>query len=58
MSVSCTLAGMAERGEKMGTILFILARLIGKIDAPNDLLILCFLISLDSIALASFLKKE
>ncbi len=42
----------------MGTILFILARLIGKIDAPNDLLLHCFLISLDSIALASFLKKE
>jgi hypothetical protein len=42
----------------MGTILFILARLVGKIDTPQDLLILCFLISLDSIALASFLKKE
>jgi hypothetical protein len=51
-------ADKAERGEDMGTILFILARLIGKIDAPNDLLMLCFLISLDSIALASFLKKE
>ncbi|MDD5557505.1 MAG: hypothetical protein PHN82_09700 [bacterium] len=42
----------------MGTILFILARLIGKIDSPNDLIMLCFLISLDSIALAAFLKKE
>jgi hypothetical protein len=42
----------------MGTILFILARLIGKIDTPQDLVLLCFLISLDSIALANFLKKE
>ena len=42
----------------MGTILFVLARLIGKIDSPFDLLLLCFLISLDSIALSNFLKKE
>jgi len=42
----------------MGTILFILARLIGKIDTPQDLVLLCFLIALDSIALANFLKKE
>ncbi len=42
----------------MGTILFILARLTGKIDTPQDLLLLCFLISLDSIALANFLKKQ
>jgi hypothetical protein len=42
----------------MGTILFIIARLIGKIDAPNDIVLLCFLLSLDSIAIATFLKKE
>ncbi|MCX6355169.1 MAG: hypothetical protein NTZ78_09740 [Candidatus Aureabacteria bacterium] len=42
----------------MGTILFVLARLIGKIDTQQDILFLCFLIALDSIALANFLKKE
>jgi hypothetical protein len=42
----------------MGTILFIIARLIGKINSPFDLVLLCFLISLDSIAIANFLKKE
>jgi hypothetical protein len=42
----------------MGTILFILARLLGKIDSPFDLVLLCFLLSLDSIAIAVFLKRE
>ncbi|MDP8246642.1 MAG: hypothetical protein P9M00_00735 [Candidatus Tritonobacter lacicola] len=42
----------------MGTILFLILRLIGRIDFGEDLLVLCFLVSLDSIALSKFLSKE
>lgn len=42
----------------MGTILFLILRLIGRIDFGEDLIILCFLVSLDSIALSKFLSKE
>ena len=42
----------------MGTILFLILRLIGRIDFAEDLLILCFLVSLDSIALSKFFGKE
>ena len=41
----------------MGTILFLILRLVGKIDFSEDLLVLCFLVSLDSIALSRFLGK-
>ncbi len=42
----------------MGTILFLILKLMNKIDSPEDLIVLCFLISLDSIALCKFLGKE
>ncbi len=38
----------------MGTLFFILLNLTRVIDLPYDLLFLCFLMSLDSIALAIF----
>lgn len=45
----------------MGTILFIVLRLINLINTPVDLPIVCLLISIDSIgvpALIKFLKKS
>ena len=45
----------------MGTIIFIILRLAGLIDTRMDWVILCFLISLDTIgmpALVSMVKKR
>ncbi len=36
----------------MGTLLFIYIRVTGIVEFPYDMLILCFLVSLDSIAVA------
>jgi len=35
----------------MGTVLYVVLRLMGRIDASTDLVNLCFLVSLDSIVL-------
>lgn len=42
----------------MGTILFVILRLIGVINTPVDLPIVCGLISLDSIALRPIVIKN
>lgn len=45
----------------MGTILFIIFKLTGLIDTPVDYPLLCFLISLDSIAVPQLIglyKKQ
>ncbi|MFH1576925.1 MAG: hypothetical protein ABID35_05240 [Candidatus Margulisiibacteriota bacterium] len=40
----------------MGAILFVILRLIGLVNTPMDLPILCALISLDSIGVPAVLK--
>jgi len=40
----------------MGTILFLIIRLVGKIDTPYDVVFLCFLISLDSLVVTNVIS--
>ena len=42
----------------MGTILYVILRLCKVIDFPNDVIIICFLLSLDSISLVLHLSLK
>ena len=40
----------------MGTVLFIVLRLVGMINTPMDLPIICLLISIDSLGVPALMK--
>ena len=40
----------------MGTLVFVVLKYLGMIDTPYDILVICFLISLDSIGLPALIN--
>ena len=40
----------------MGTVIFVILRLAGLIDTANDWVMICFLVSLDTIGVPTLLK--
>lgn len=41
----------------MGTLLFLAMRYLGMINTANDLIVICFLVSIDSIALLTLMNS-